>query len=94
MRDVTQTLAEMRRPCLLMRAVRFGLTEYRRSHDLRRLTPGETSPEQVLPRLLAAEAALEDTRLRGDAAYSISAHIEVLVALIAEARLQAPARPA
>lgn len=90
MSDFRKTLAEMRRPGLLMRAVRFGLADYRRTRDLRRLAPGETRPERIVPRLIEAEALLEDTRLRGDAAYSISAHIEVLVALISEARLLAP----
>ena len=92
MSDFRKTLAEMRRPGLLMRAVRFGLSDYRRTRDLRRLAPGETRSDRILPRLIEAEAELEDTRLRGDAAYSIQDHIEVLVALIAEARLCAAPR--
>lgn len=93
MSDFRKTLAEMRRPGLLMRAVRFGLADYRRTRDLRRLTPGETRPDRVVPRLIAAEAVLEDTRVRGDAAYSISAHIEVLVALVAETELLSRPQP-
>jgi hypothetical protein len=33
------------------------------------------------------EAAQEDTRKRGDAAYSIARHLEILIALMAESRL-------
>lgn len=87
MPDFRDTLAQMRRPGLLMRAVRCGLPDYRRARDLRRFAPGETRLDRILPCLIEAEARLEDIRVRGDAGYSISAHIEVLVALIAEARL-------
>ncbi|WP_225029234.1 DUF6477 family protein [Xinfangfangia pollutisoli] len=94
MSDFRTVLAEMRRPCLLMRAVRFGLADYRRTRMLQRLVPGETVAERIVPRLIAAEAALEEIRLRGDAGYSISDHIEVLVTLIAEARLLSAPRSA
>ncbi len=87
MSDYSKILTEMRRPGLLMRAVRFGLADYHRGRLLKRLVPGETAAERILPRLIEAEARLEDTRRSGDAAYSIADHIEVLVALIAESRL-------
>jgi hypothetical protein len=85
--DPDKTLADLRRPGLLMRAVRFGLADYHRGRLLKRLVPGETRADRILPRLIEAEARLEDTRRNGDAAYSISTHVEVLVALIAECRL-------
>ncbi len=87
MSDFRKTLSEMRRPSMLMRAARLGLADYRRSHWLKRLTPGETSPERTVAWLISSEERLEETRLSGDATYSIAQHIEVLIALIAEASL-------
>lgn len=89
MPDLHQKLESLRRPGLLMRAARFGLPDYRRDRDLKRLLPGQTStsPEKVLPRLLSEEDTLEESRLSGDLSYSISRHIELLIALISEARL-------
>ncbi len=87
MSDFRKVLSEMRRPSILMRAARLGLSDYNRNRWLKRLAPGETTPERILPRLLSAEEALEETRQRGDASYSIAQHIEVLIALLAEARL-------
>ena len=87
MSDFRTILSELRRPRLLMRAARFGMEEYRRDRDLRHLINGNMQPERAVPRLLSEEALLEDTRRRGDATYSVSRHIEVLIALMAEARL-------
>lgn len=84
--------ADLMRPRLLIRAARHGLQDYRRDRDLRRLLPkGEQPCTDPLPRLIAAEAAAEVTRCNGDAAYSIARHIELLIALLAEARLSAAA---
>lgn len=93
MSDFCKTLAALRRPRLLMHAARFGLGEYRRERDLRRLLRSGGSPEETVPSLLIAEAALEATRLSGDVGYSVARHIDVLIALLAEARLlrQSPA---
>ena len=82
-------VGQLRRPRILVSAVRFALPDYRRNRLLRRLTPGETAPERVLPRLIETEARIEETRLAGDSAYNIADHIEVLVALVAESRLLA-----
>jgi hypothetical protein len=41
----------------------------------------------TVPSLISVEAELEETRLAGAASYSVTRHIEVLVALLAEARL-------
>lgn len=89
MHDFRRLLADLRRPRLLIHAARFGLPEYRRARDLRRLigTDGPSVPEKTLPRLFDEEERLEDTRRAGDAAYSVARHIEVLIALMAEARL-------
>jgi hypothetical protein len=87
MSDVRSLLADLRRPRLLMRAARFGLGDYRRDRDLRRLVNTPASPEETLPRLLVVEQQLEGTRLSGDASYSPARHIDVLIALLAEAQL-------
>lgn len=87
MSDYSNILSDLRRPGLLMRAVRFGLADYSRGRLLKRLVPGESLTERIVPRLIEAEARLEEIRRSGDASYSVSDHVEVLVALIAEARL-------
>ena len=87
MSDIRILLANLRRPRLLMHAARFGLGDYRRERDLRRLVRCGMSPEETVPSLISVEAELEETRLAGDAAYSVTRRIEVLIALLAEARL-------
>lgn len=87
MADFRKLLAEMRRPSLLMRAARHGLSDYQRGRWLKRLSLLETSPERTLAQLFSFEEQLEATRLRGDASYSIAQHIDVLIALLGEASL-------
>lgn len=87
MTDCRTLLATLRRPRLLMRAARFGLVEYRRERDLRRFVTGSASTEDTVTSLISAEARLEATRLKGDISYSVARHIEVLIALLAEAQL-------
>ena len=87
MTDFRKTLADLRRPRLLIRAARFGLSDYRRDRDLRRIVAPASTPERTLPHLMAEEDRLETCRQAGDAGYSIARHIEVLVALMAEVRL-------
>lgn len=87
MTDCRTMLATLRRPRLLMRAARFGLAEYRRDRDLRRYVAGTASTEDTVSSLMSVEARLEATRITGDAAYSVARHIEVLIALLAEAQL-------
>ncbi|THD83054.1 hypothetical protein E7811_13015 [Aliigemmobacter aestuarii] len=82
-------LNDLRRPGLLIRAARIGLSDYRRDRDLRRLIGlgGSEGPEATLPRLLAEEARLEAERTGGEAGYSLCRHIDILIALLAEMRL-------
>jgi hypothetical protein len=87
MTDCRTLLATLRRPRLLMRAARFGLAEYRRDRDLRRFVANAGSTEDTVSSLISAEAKLEATRLKGDVAYSVARHIDVLIALLAEAQL-------
>ncbi len=87
MTDFRSLLAELRRPRLLIRAARCGIMDYRRDRDLKRLVAGTPSPERAVPRLLAEEELLEQTRKSGEASYSAMRHIEVMIALMAEVRL-------
>lgn len=89
MTDFRTLLDNLRRPRMLIRAARFGMADYHRDRDLKRLIDANApaSPEKTLPRLINEEERLEETRILGDASYSISRHIEVLIALMSEARL-------
>lgn len=89
MSDFRQMLAEIRRPRLLIRAARFGMTEYNRDRDLKRLlcSDNPASPERAVSQLIAEEQKLEATRQAGDAGYSLTRHIEILIALLSELRL-------
>ncbi|WP_068115432.1 DUF6477 family protein [Tropicimonas marinistellae] len=89
MTDFCQTLASLRRPRLLIRAARLGVTGYNRNRDLKRITNGEPPREnaKVLRRLMAIEADLEQSRQDGEVTYSPARHVDILIALIAEAQL-------
>ncbi|WP_432450104.1 DUF6477 family protein [Aliiroseovarius marinus] len=89
MSNASNLLSQLRRPRLLVRAARFGLVDYNRDRDLKKLMKSTftPSPEHAVDGLLEEEARLEDTRRAGDAGYSVSRHVEVLIALMAEMRL-------
>ncbi len=91
MTDTFNRISALRRPRLLIRAARVGLAEYKRERDLCRLmaTSHIPSPENAVESLLNEEEALERTRQDGCTGYSALRHIEVLIALMAEARLLA-----
>lgn len=94
MTDQIDQMARLRRPKLLIRAARFGQRDYDRSRDLRRLLAARDlpGPEAALRALMAEEAGLEEARQTGEAAYSFLRHIEVLIAMMAEARMLPQAR--
>lgn len=85
--DFHATLAELRRPKLLIRTARIGLAQYRRERDLQRLIKAEMPPQRALPRLLEEEEKIEEVRRKGDGSYSASHHVEVLIALMGEAQM-------
>ena len=89
MTDARSLLATLQRPRLLIRAARHGLVDYRRDRDLRRLigTATAPSPDVSVRRLISEEERLETIHCTGEATYSLTRHIEVLIALMAEARL-------
>lgn len=79
----------MRRPRLLIRAAHNGLAAYDRARHLGRLTRRASLPlpGDALDMLIEAEGRMETARRDGNANYSLSRHVELLIALLAEARL-------
>ena len=85
--DYRNALSDLRRPRLLIRAARFGVADYRRDRDLRRLIGRSVPPAEAVALLLTTEGSIEESRRNKQANYSVSQHIEVLIALVAEAKL-------
>ncbi len=90
MTDIATALADLRRPKILIRAARAGISDYRRDRDLKRLLRDlkGAAPRDPLAPLLAEEGRLEATRASGGATYNIQRHVAVLTALLAEFRMQ------
>lgn len=92
--QISSALDHMRRPALLVEAAVQGTSQYRRRRDLRRMlrVAIPASPRAALEKLLPIEAALENRRLSVDKNYSYPRHVDILVALMAEAQaFRAPA---
>ena len=89
MTELATTLENLRRPRLLIRAARFGLTDYNRDRHLKRLIKADRtpSPERALEGLLEEEARLNSSRTDDTGDYDLSRHIDMLIAIMAEARL-------
>ncbi|PRY26292.1 hypothetical protein CLV78_101387 [Aliiruegeria haliotis] len=88
MTDFIQALGALRRPRLLIRAARHGIGEYNHSRDFKRVMRSDSTPapERAVRKLMDAEAELDRRRREGDASYSPSRHVEIMIALMAEAR--------
>ncbi|ETX28285.1 DUF6477 family protein [Roseivivax isoporae] len=82
-------LSTMRRPRLLIRTARLAADEYRRDVHLPRLLgfAAHAGGRGPLAQLLAAEAPLDAARRSGGTAYSVTRHVELLSAIIAEQRI-------
>jgi hypothetical protein len=79
----SEDLTCLRRPRLLLAAAVRGLALYRRERDLPRVIDID---KPAMAALLAAEGALDAARRAGQGGYSVRRHLEVLIALLAEAR--------
>ena len=95
---VLSELTALRRPQLLMRTARHGLADYARDTDLRRILRLPATPPPgvaTLRQLIALEAQHDDLRTRppheAGNPWRAPRHVEVLIALIAEARMLAHA---
>jgi hypothetical protein len=82
-------LDQLRRPRLLIQAARIGAVDYRRDIHLRRHLGHGPLPRsgESLMQLIEKEAQLDSQRRSGEASYSVSEHVEVLIAMMGEARL-------
>ncbi|SFI23972.1 DUF6477 family protein [Jannaschia pohangensis] len=85
---VSKELAALRRPGLLVDAAAHGAMQYERRRDLRRMLRAAipATPRAALEKLIPIEAALERRRQTADKTYSFARHVDILVALLAEAR--------
>lgn len=92
MSDTENRLKALRRPRLLIRAARCGASDYIRGRDLKRALRCATlpTPSRAAAALLDTEEQLEYARKSGDQEYNPQRHVEVLIALMGEARLLAP----
>lgn len=95
MQDILSMVAALRRPRLLIRTARLGVDAYRRDGHLQRLLGYGTVPRSApaLIRLIEMEADENDLRRTGDAAYSLARHVDLLIAMMGEARLLRAATP-
>ncbi len=89
MQDLISMLHAVRRPPLLMRAARIGAEDYNRSVHLPRLLGYGMQPRHgtALIKLMEMEADLNTQRTSGDASYSLIKHVDVLIAMLGEARI-------
>lgn len=87
MTEAVEKVAQLRRPRLLVRAAQMGLEQYNRTRQLARLLPDTPAGPKAFPALLCAEEEADKERRSGAATYSAARHIELLVALLAEARI-------
>lgn len=87
MADVLETLQNLKRPGLLLRAARHGIAGYRREVHLRRLLiDAPQHPSACLAQLLRLEARQDDARRCAGADYRVAEHVQTLIAIMAEAR--------
>lgn len=88
MQDPLSRIAALRRPPLLVDAARHGVDGYDRSTMLPRLIGvAAAGPSRAAMALLEREAELETRRRSGSGAYRPGRHVELIVALMGEARL-------
>jgi hypothetical protein len=94
MQDILSRISMLNRPKLLVSAARHGAQNYQREKHLPRLLNLGTCAKhgQALMLLSDVEDTLNEQRLTHDAAYSLTRHVEVLIAIVAEAQLMRHAR--
>ncbi len=89
MQDVLSMMDRLKRPKLLTRAARLGADAYRRESCLPRVLGYGTVPRaaEALLLLMQQEAEMNDKRKAGDTGYSLPLHLDLLIAMVGEARL-------
>ena len=86
--DLISEVNRLRRPRLLIEAAVRGQSAYQRRRDLRRMLriAIPVDARAALAKLLPLEAALEKRRVTCDKNYSAARHVDIMIALMAEAR--------
>ncbi|MFZ5963772.1 DUF6477 family protein [Thalassococcus sp. BH17M4-6] len=89
MQDILSQLDAIRRPRLLLRAARIGADGYNRRTHLARILGHALLPRSgpALMQLMEIEAELDQRRRQRNGDYRVSQHVEVMCALLGEARL-------
>lgn len=89
MEDVLTMISRLKRPKLLVRTARHGIEDYNRVVHLRRLlkTDNLPGPSQAIVRLMELETIVDQQRETKRAEYSVARHVELIMALMCEARI-------
>lgn len=89
MRDLMGMIAALKRPGLLVRTAKIGADDYRREVHLRRILKSEPPARtgEAILRILEIESEINERRVANHAEYSVAEHVEVLIALLGEARV-------
>lgn len=89
MQDLLNSLDAMKRPRLLIRAARIGMSDYRRETHLRRHLSDAPlpRPREALAQLMEIESELDARRKERAAGYSPARHVDVMIAIMGEARI-------
>ena len=92
MNAYTETLSNLSRPKLLIRAARAGLSGYRRKTVLKSLPgiPAQSTGATLINALLDMEEKFDTERRAASIDYRVQKHIAVLTALIAETSRSEP----
>ena len=88
MQDALTILHKLRRPKMLMRAAQIGVAEYKRVAHLPRLLGYGRMPKQseAILKLIEMEKNLKALRKAGESADNPLRHIDVMIAIVGEAR--------
>ena len=88
MQDALTILHKLRRPKMLMRAAQIGVAEYKRVAFLPHLLGYGRMPKQseAILKLIEIEKNLKALRKAGESADNLLRHIDVMIAIVGEAR--------
>ena len=89
MQHLMAMLNGLRRPRLLIRTARIGARDYVRDRHLKRILgyANLPRPAAALMQLIELERDLNELRQQEDAGYSLTRHLDVLIAMMGEAQL-------
>ncbi len=95
MKDILSVLNDLRRPRLLIRAAKMGAEEYSRDTHLKRHLGYGNLPRSgpALMKLIELESVMNEHRHKEEASYSLIKHVDILIAMMGEARLLRASRP-